>query len=127
MFTKELGARGLNAGVLAALLVVAACTDLKEDAGDAIGVEIVEGTPAEISDPAAALTGVYTRLNDLRGAGGTFALMEHSSDEMMGPTRGTDWSDFGVWRQLHAQTWDPSHSQVLNAWNDLNEDRKSVV
>jgi hypothetical protein len=46
--------------------------------------------------------------------------MEHTTDEMMGPTRGTDWSDFGVWRQLHAHTWDPSHGQVLGTWNDLN-------
>jgi starch-binding outer membrane protein, SusD/RagB family len=59
-------------------------------------------------------------LRTLRGAGGTFALMDHSSDEMMGPTRGTDWSDFGVWRQLHAHTWDPAHAQILTAWNDLN-------
>lgn len=110
-----------RACLLAALLVAAACTDLKDEDEDAIGVEVIEGTPTEISDPAAALTGVYTQLNDLRGAGGTFALMEHSSDEMMGPTRGTDWSDFGVWRQLHAHNWDPSHTQVLNSWNQLNE------
>lgn len=116
MFTKE-----LSAGLLAALLMVTACTDLTDESEDAIGVEIIEGTAPEISDPAAALTGVYTRLNDLRGAGGTLALMEHSSDEIMGPTRGTDWSDFGVWRQLHAHTWDPSHTHVLESWNQLNE------
>src|SRR5690625_6176766 len=46
--------------------------------------------------------------------------MEHPSDEMIGPTRGTDWSDFGVWRQLHAHTWDPSHAQLINTWNHLN-------
>lgn len=113
--------RELQASLLAALLIVAACTDLKDEDEDAIGVEVIEGTPTEISDPAAALTGVYTQLDDLRGAGSTFALMEHSSDELMGPTRGTDWSDFGVWRQLHAHTWDPSHTEVLDAWNQLNE------
>src|SRR5690625_5993981 len=46
--------------------------------------------------------------------------MEHPSDEIIGPTRGTDWSDFGVWRQLHAHTWDPSHAQLINTWNHLN-------
>lgn len=116
MFARRRFPRLLVLGV-----IVAACTDLTDSSEDAIGVEIIEGEPPAVSDPAAALTGVYSQLNDLRGSGGTFALMEHSSDEIMGPTRGTDWSDFGVWRQLHAHTWDPSHTEVLDAWNDLNE------
>lgn len=99
--------------------VLAAC-DLATEVEDGIGVEVVEGSVPPIADPAAALTGVYNQLRSLRGPGGTFALMGHTSDEMMGPTRGTDWSDFGVWRQLHAHTWDPSHSQVLGSWNELN-------
>jgi starch-binding outer membrane protein, SusD/RagB family len=106
--------------LLVAGLLFSGCTDLITSVDDAIGVEVVEGAGVAISDPAAALTGVYAQLNGMRGAGGTFALQGHSSDEMMGPTRGTDWSDFGVWRQLHAHTWDPSHSQVLSAWNQLN-------
>jgi hypothetical protein len=30
---------------------------------------------------------------------------EMSTDAMVGPTRGGDWDDAGVWRQLHAYTW----------------------
>jgi starch-binding outer membrane protein, SusD/RagB family len=101
--------------------LIAGCTDLTTTVEDGIGVEVVEGTTPPISDPEAALTGVYNQLRQLRGAGNTFALMGHTSDEMMGPTRGTDWSDFGVWRQLHAHTWDPSHGHILNSWNHLNE------
>ena len=108
--------------LLAGAVVQGGCTDLATTVEDGIGVEVVEGTPTPIADPAAALTGVYNHLRGLsQGVPATPALMEHTSDEMMGPTRGTDWSDFGVWRQLHAHTWDPSHSQVLNAWNHLNE------
>src|SRR6266542_293396 len=105
---------------LLAGLVVAACTDLSTKVEDAIGEDVSGGSTPPISDPAAALTGVYNQLRTMRGVTNTFALMEHTTDEMMGPTRGTDWSDFGVWRQLHAHTWDPSHSQVLATWNDLN-------
>jgi len=105
---------------LVAGLVVAACTDLSTKVEDAIGVDVSGGSTPPISDPAAALTGVYNQLRTMRGVTNTFALMEHTTDEMMGPTRGTDWSDFGVWRQLHAHTWDPSHGQVLGTWNDLN-------
>jgi len=105
---------------LVAALVVAACTDLATTVEDAIGEDVSEGSTPPIADPTAALIGVYNQLRELRGVTKTFALMEHPSDEMMGPTRGTDWSDFGVWRQLHAHTWDPSHGQVLDTWNDLN-------
>jgi hypothetical protein len=104
---------------LAGGVVLGAC-DLATEVEDGIGVEVVEGSVPPIGDPAAALTGVYNQLRSLRGPGDTFALMGHTSDEMMGPTRGTDWSDFGVWRQLHAHTWDPSHGQVLGSWNQLN-------
>lgn len=106
--------------VLFAVLLAASCTDLTDTVDDGIGQETVEGGGGSVSDPASALVGVYSQLDLLRGAGETFAMMEHPSDEMIGPTRGTDWSDFGVWRQLHAHTWDPSHAQVLNAWNQLN-------
>ena len=106
---------------LPAGLVVAACTDLATTVEDAISEEVVEGVPPPIADPAAALVGVYNQLRTLtQGVPNTHSLMEHTSDEMMGPTRGTDWSDFGVWRQLHAHTWDPSHGRVLGSWNELN-------
>jgi hypothetical protein len=35
-----------------------------------------------------------------------------STDAMVGPTRGGDWDDAGVWRQLHTY-WD--HPEVRNA------------
>lgn len=106
--------------ILSAMLLMFGCTDLSDVAEDGIGKKDVEGGGSGIDNPAAALTGVYSQLNGLSDQGNTYALMEHTSDEMMGPTRGTDWSDFGVWRQLHLHTWDPSHSQVLGTWNQLN-------
>ena len=72
-------------------------------------------------DPQSTLQGAYQTLNNLAtNQGGWFALEEHPSDEMMGPTRGTDWDDFGTWRKLHQHTWDASHARILEAWNDLN-------
>src|SRR5690625_7612721 len=95
-------------------------TALEENIQEALGIETADDATAEMTDPTSALVGVYSQLNGLRGAGETFALMEHPSDEMIGPTRGTDWSDFGVWRQLHAHTWGPSHAQLSNPWHPLN-------
>lgn len=107
----------LPAGVLT---VMPACTDLEDVAEDAIGQEVIDGALPLPPDAAAALVGVYSQLTGLNSQDNAFALMEHPSDEMMGPTRGTDWSDFGVWRQLHSHTWDASHSFVLSGWNQLN-------
>lgn len=102
------------------LFVMPACTDLEDIAEDAITGEVVDNTLPLPPDASAALVGVYSQLNGLNSQDNAFALMEHPSDEMMGPTRGTDWSDFGVWRQLHGHTWDASHSFVLSSWNQLN-------
>jgi hypothetical protein len=37
---------------------------------------------------------------------------EMSTDAMVGPTRGGDWDDAGVWRQLHTHTWAPDHLKL---------------
>src|SRR5437763_14512058 len=87
---------------LVAGLVVAACTDLSTKVEDAIGVDVSGGSTPPISDPAAALTAAYNQLRTMRGVPNTLPLMEHRTDEMMGPARGTDWSGFGVWHQSHA-------------------------
>jgi hypothetical protein len=68
-----------------------------------------------------SLSGVYNQLNGLAtDQGDWYGMNEHSTDEMMGPTRGTDWDDFGTWRRLHLHTWDGTHNQVVNTWNILN-------
>ncbi|WP_266368783.1 RagB/SusD family nutrient uptake outer membrane protein [Tellurirhabdus rosea] len=66
------------------------------------------------------LNGVYGQLNSFSDQANAYAMQEHSSDEMMGPTRGTDWDDFGTWRRLHQHTWDATHNQIIGAWNNLN-------
>jgi len=40
------------------------------------------------------LATVYSQLNQLVGQSNWHAMEEHTSDELMGPTRGTDWDDF---------------------------------
>lgn len=73
------------------------------------------GTPTPSS-----LSKVYEQLNQLLGQGNSYAMQEHTTDEIMGPTRGTDWDDFGTWRKLHLHTWDGSHNQINDTWNGLN-------
>jgi hypothetical protein len=96
------------------------CTNLEYDNQDSQLSE-ASGAGSCSSDIDAVISSVYAQIgNYIQGQTNTFALMEHTSDEMIGPTRGTDWSDNGVWRSLHAHNWDPTHPYVLSAWNDLN-------
>ena len=48
-----------------------------------------------------------------------FALQEHPTDELIGPTRGGDWDDGGDWRVLHAHQWDANHQMIKRAFSDL--------
>lgn len=110
---------GLTA--VAAALVVG-CTDLEIQETDSVFLEEEGGGFTGVADPAAAIENIF---NDLYGALGDqerfFALQEVPSDEFLVPTRGTDWGDNGVWRNLHLHTWDPNHRDVINTWNQWNE------
>jgi len=48
-----------------------------------------------------------------------WAASEHTTDEVMGPTRGGDWDDNGVWRVLHDHTWDADHAFLGDTFNEL--------
>ncbi|MBD3748102.1 MAG: RagB/SusD family nutrient uptake outer membrane protein [Sphingobacteriales bacterium] len=102
--------------VLSGLLIlnVVACTNLDESV---LGSKFVN---TNTTSSAADLAGVYSVLNGFTDQANLYALQEHTTDEMMGPTRGTDWGDFGTWRKLHQHTWDPFHNQINATWDQLN-------
>ena len=99
-----------------------ACSDLKIEETDSIftggGDEPFNG----VENPDASLQNIYNSLQgQLADQAGFFALQEVSTDETLVPTRGTDWGDNGIWRQLHQHTWTSTHLYVLNTWNDQNK------
>lgn len=106
--------------LLSALLFVPAssCTDLTEVPNDALTPENAFRTPDEIL---AGIASVYARLrNQLWGY---YNLSEITTDEMLVPTRGSDWFDNGRWLEIHRQTWTANSGSALDdmngAWNDL--------
>jgi len=108
-------------GIFATFLVLnlTSCTKLDEKVFGSKEVDTRAGGGGGTAT-ASDLIAVYDQLNQFADQANAYALTEHPSDEMMGPTRGTDWDDFGTWRKLHAHTWDASHNQIYNAWNNLN-------
>lgn len=106
--------------VLVCFGALAGCTDLVTEEVDS-KVIITDASGSTNVDPVAALEGSYNALGAFTDQAGIYSLLEHTSDELIPPTRGVDWSDNGVWRSLYTHTWDPSHSYINNAWNTLNQ------
>lgn len=104
---------------LSSLVVIGACTDLEVTEKDSLVIETEGGSFSGI-DPTAGLATSYADLRGFSAENNVYALLEVTSDELLVPTRGTDWGDNGIWRTLHQHTWDPSHQYVLDSWNILN-------
>lgn len=95
------------------------CTDLDVSFDDSVLVESSEGAFGGVN-PTTFLESAYNDIEAMGGQDNTYALLEVTTDEVVVPTRGTDWGDNGVWRNLHEHTWNPGHSFVLNTWNRHN-------
>ncbi len=83
------------------------CTNLDETLEDRLTKDQV--TAANVSDLLAEL---YNTL----GSVGDNITFEHTSDDIIQPTRGGDWDDNGAWRALHQHKWDPEHSTIMGAY-----------
>jgi len=105
-----------------ALASIVACTDLEIEATDSIidRSTATGGSFSGVADVDGAITNIYNGLNRLGDQANYHALQEVSTDELLVPTRGTDWGDNGIWRTLHNHTWSPAHAFVLNTWNNWN-------
>lgn len=107
---------------LSLLLVIGmtytSCTDLEVEEVESI---VTESATGEFTgDAPELLSSAYNQLSAFTNQADMYSLYVHTSDEMIPPTRGTDWGDNGVWRLLHTHNWDPTHQYVLNSWNQMN-------
>ncbi|MFD2826366.1 RagB/SusD family nutrient uptake outer membrane protein [Leeuwenhoekiella polynyae] len=110
----------LSALIISALI---SCTDLEiEETDSIISKDTGDFTFSPLADPASSLSDLYNKIGgDFQGQDNIYALNEVTTDELLVPTRGTDWGDNGVWRQLHTHTWNSAHLFIKNAWNTLNQ------
>src|SRR5438445_11161627 len=85
-----------------ALLLVLGCTNLDENPPSAITPNNFYRNQGEVFS---SLAGIYAQL---RGTlDDYYNVSEISTDEMIVPTRGSDWYDGGRRLELHHQTWTP--------------------
>ncbi|WP_411028953.1 RagB/SusD family nutrient uptake outer membrane protein [Spongiimicrobium sp. 3-5] len=107
-------------GLATLFLVGQACTDLEPPLQDSVSVESSEGTFGGVTSTTNSLEALYNNIENLNGQNNEYALMEVTADNVAVLTRGADWGDNGVWRQLHNHTWNATQLYVLNSWNNRN-------
>jgi starch-binding outer membrane protein, SusD/RagB family len=101
----------------AALMAGSGCTDLDEVIYDKIPADVY---PENADQIAGLAVDGYAKLKDLIDDGGWwFLAQEVSSDEVVFPTRDTDWDDGGKWRVLHAHEWSNDVDAVNSMWSNL--------
>jgi len=94
------------------------CTKLDEKFRDRLVPDAGIGT----ANPTTLLQGTYTALNGpFQDQATWWAAAEHTTDEAIGPTRGPDWDDNGVWRVLHNHRWDADHNFLNNTFVGLQQ------
>ncbi|UOB18806.1 RagB/SusD family nutrient uptake outer membrane protein [Abyssalbus ytuae] len=105
---------------LSTLAFLNSCTDLEIDDSDSIIDDSAAGEFTGVANVESSLTDLYNGLNRVGDQANIYAISEVSTDELLIPTRGTDWGDNGIWRTLHQHTWDSNHNYILAAWNNWN-------
>jgi len=103
---------GAAAAAFALLVLFPACTDLTEVPQSAITPENFYRNEGEVI---AGLASVYAQLRTTDDD--YYNASEISTDEMIVPTRGSDWYDNGQWLDLHRQTFTPNSTATLNIMN----------
>ena len=94
----------------------ASCTDLQEE----LRQDLTTSQGAEFEDAGAFLQAAYTGMKEpFQDQARWWCAQEHTSDEAVGPTRGGDWDDNGIWRSLHAHTWSPEHDYLSSTFTQM--------
>lgn len=109
-----------------AMVALFSCTDLEPKIinftkGNEYLAESAEALREDPTLTTGFIEPIYTPLYQWNGERNIYALTESSTDEMVTPTRGTDWYDNGIWIAMHQHTWTAENSIVANGWNDISQ------
>ncbi|MDR2041546.1 MAG: RagB/SusD family nutrient uptake outer membrane protein [Tannerella sp.] len=94
-----------------------ACTDVEPEIYSDILIDEYYKTPEQFSS---LIADAYSQLAGEYGyvyREGYWSMQEYTSDEVVVPTRGTDWFDNGVPQAMHKHTWEENTRDVNNGWS----------
>lgn len=98
-------------------LFYVSCTDLEPDVYSDVFIEEYYKTPEQFST---LIANAYAQLAGEYGyvfREGYWSMQEYTSDEVVVPTRGTDWYDNGVPIKMHTHTWEADTRDINNGWS----------
>lgn len=93
------------------------CTDLEREIYTDVLVDDYYQTPAQFST---LIANAYSQLAGEHGyvyREGYWSMQEYTSDEVVVPTRGTDWFDNGVPMNMHQHKWEVDTRDINNGWS----------
>lgn len=96
------------------ILFITGCTKLDEHLYDNIPESIF---PENTLQVATRGLGAYDPLKELLDGAGWWFCQEITTDEIVAPTRNTDWDDNGKWRALQLHTWTNETEAITNLWD----------
>lgn len=98
------------------VLILSSCTDLADKYYDRLPADKYPENALQIALLPAP---VYTPMREFIDNSGWWFCQELTSDEMVGPTRNTDWDDGGKWRVLHQHAWGNTTEAISNMWDPM--------
>jgi hypothetical protein len=99
------------------LIAVVSCTKLQTNVYSVVPSTEFWQTPAQVE---AGVAPAYNGLNGVLALGGDIAnMMEGPTDELVVPTRGSDWGDAGHWDALWFHSYEPTNTNWNGGWNDV--------
>lgn len=100
-------------GIATFFFLLVGCTNLEETLYDTIPQDKFPENTQQLSTLG---LGAYSPLKELLDYGGWWFCQEITTDEMVGPTRNTDWDDNGKWRALQLHTWTNETEAIVGMW-----------
>lgn len=100
---------------LFACLFATGCTDLKEEI---LNEKDGSGVISDSKNAQMLIAPAYAYLRDLQSRSGVWLVLESVTDEMLFPTRGTDWNN-ASYRTLFTHEYDSKNTYIKNAWNSF--------
>lgn len=99
--------------LIAFAVLSTACTELDVELHDRIPADKF---PENATQASLMMIPVFKPMQDFLDWGGWWFCQDITTDEVVIPTRDTDWDDGGKWRVLHQHTWDANTEAVVNMW-----------
>lgn len=96
-------------------ILMAGCTDLKEEIlNEQDGSQVI----SDSKNAQMIVAPAYAYLRDLQSRTGVWLVLESVTDEMVFPTRGTDWNNAN-YRTLFTHEYDNKNTYIRNTWNSF--------